>query len=85
METAYDWITVVIFAALVTRFLHQSARQEASNDKLWNYLIPSSACAFANWLGNEGHHLWAGALIAATLAYIILYVVQPFQRPHKPD
>lgn len=74
METAYDWITVVIFAGLVTRFLSQSARDDAPDDNIFHYLAASIACAFANWLGNEDHHWAAVLLIAATLGYIYIFV-----------
>lgn len=69
MNTAYDWITVVIFAGLVTRFLAQSTSEEPT-DSLWHYLLPAAGCAVANWLGNKGWHVPAVAVIAAILAYI---------------
>jgi hypothetical protein len=80
METVYDWITVAVYAVLVTRFLSQSARAEGSDDSLWHYLVPSAGCALANWLGNEGWDLAAVALIAAILFYIYRFI-WPAQRP----
>ena len=72
METAYDWITVIIFAGLVTRFLHQSSKPEADDDSMLHYLVPCVGCAVTNWLGNEGWHVAAVGMLAATLAYILL-------------
>jgi hypothetical protein len=78
METAYDWITVAIFGGLVTLFLHRSTRPDGGDDRLVHYLVPSVGCAGANWLGNEGWHILAVPLIAATLIY-----VWHFLRPHR--
>lgn len=74
MDTAYDWITVMIFAGLVTRFLQQSARPTGSEDRMRHYLIPSIGCAVANWLGNQGWHIAAVLLIAAVLWYIFHFL-----------
>ena len=74
METAYDWITVLIFAALVTRFLQSSAGDEQSDDNIWHYLVPSFGCASANWLGNSGWHWAAGAAILASIAYALYFI-----------
>jgi hypothetical protein len=70
METAFDWITVIIFAGLVTHFLSDSTRPEPSNISLWHYLLASVGCAGANWLGNEGHVLAATLLLLAILVYL---------------
>jgi hypothetical protein len=70
METAYDWITVLIFAVVVTRYLSQSVKPEGSDDRLWHYLLPAAGCAFGNWLGNEGWDLAAIAVIGATLVTV---------------
>ncbi len=81
METPYDWLTVGIFAGLVTLFLHRSADVEQPKDSLWQYLLAGVSCAGANWLGNEGWHLAATALVAGTLVYIY-FVLRPFGTPH---
>jgi ABC-type sugar transport system permease subunit len=81
MNTAYDWITVAIFAWLVTRFLAQSMTDEPS-DSLWHYLLPAAGCATANWLGNEGWHIPAVALIAVILGYI--YYLLRHASPPEP-
>lgn len=78
METAYDWITVLIFAGLVTKFLSESVKPE-SDDSIWQYLPPAIGCALANWLGNEGRDLAAVVVIALTLGYIY-YVFGPKRR-----
>jgi len=82
METIYDWVSVLIFAALVTRFLQQSARPEATGDSLWHYLVPSLGCAAANWFGNNGWHAAAILAIATTVGYI-LFFLRPFARPPR--
>jgi len=74
METVYDWITVLIFAALVTRFLQSSAGPEQSDESIWHYLVPSLGCAAANWLGNSGWHWAAGAALLGSLAYIAVFI-----------
>ena len=80
METAYDWITVLIFAGLVTRFLQVSAAPRETNDSIWHYLVPSLGCAGCNWLGNNGWHLAAIAAIAASVAYILIFLLHVGRR-----
>jgi len=74
METAYDWITVLIFAALVTRFLQSSAGDAQSDENIWHYLMPALGCAAANWLGNGGWHLAGGGAILASIAYALFFI-----------
>ena len=74
METVYDWITVLIFAALLTRFLQSSAGTEQSDESIWHYLVPSVGCAAANWLGNGGWHWAAAAAIVASIAYSLRFI-----------
>lgn len=69
METVWDWITVIAFSGLVTLLLQRSSEDEPS-DKLWQYLPPAIGCAVANYLGNEGQHWLAGALLFAVIVYI---------------
>jgi hypothetical protein len=71
METIYDWVTVLLFAGIVTLFLHRSVDAERSGDSIWKYLLASVGCAGANWLGNHGWDLAAIATLAATIAFII--------------
>lgn len=88
METAYDWITVAIFAGLVVLFLQRSS---AANpvDSIWQYLGAALGCAVANWFGNEAlkgegllYHAAAVATIIGTLAYIHI-VLKPLDRPSE--
>lgn len=80
MKTIYDWLTVLIFAALVTRFLQQSVGSHDDADSIWHYFVPCVGCAVANWLGNGGWHWPAIAVIAATVGYIAVFL-RPFFRP----
>lgn len=82
MDTPYDWVTVMIFAALVVLFLQRS--QGEPRDHMWQYLVAASGCAVTNYVGNEAVktgelmlHAGAIALLAATLAFI-WRVLEPF-------
>jgi len=77
MQTIYDWVTVALFCALVTLFLHRSVDVEEPRDSLWQYLVASAGCALTNWLGNEGHDALAIGALALTL-YYIHRVLKPF-------
>lgn len=81
METFWDWITVFIFAGLAT-LLIQRSQAEVPSDKLWQYAPPAIGCAVANYVGNEGQHLAAGAILVAIAVYIyqVLKVRLPNQR-----
>jgi len=81
LETAYDWITVAIFAGLVVLFMQRSTSDDPK-DSLWQYLVPSVGCAVANYLGNEGHSIPAILIIAASLAFTY-YVLKPFEPEDK--
>jgi len=84
METAYDWLTILVFAGLIVLFLQRS--QGEARDHLWQYLLAAIGCAVTNYLGNEAikaddlmWHLGAGASGLATLAFIWL-ALRPFER-----
>jgi hypothetical protein len=84
METAYDWLTILVFAGLIVLFLQRS--QGEPKDYLWQYLLASVGCAATNYLGNEAikledssYHLAAVALGVATLAFI-WFALKPFDR-----
>ena len=81
METIWDWVTVFIFAGLVT-LLMQRSQAEVPKDSLWQYAPPTIACAVANYLGNEGYPLPAILLLIAIGVYVyqILDVRLPSQR-----
>lgn len=82
METAYDWITVTIFAGLVTLFLSRSTRDSDREDSVWHYLPPAAGCGAANWLGNGGHGLAAAMVIVASLGYVFYFLVLPSSPSH---
>jgi hypothetical protein len=80
METAYDWITVGIFAGLVVLFMQRSTSDDVDpeDDSLWPYLGAGVGCAVSNYFGNEGMHIIAVPLIIATLGFIYFYL-KPFR------
>ena len=71
METIFDWVTMIVFAALVVLFLQRSTLDEPV-DTIWHYLPPSVACAAANYAGNEGYPIIAFVLLVAVGAYGII-------------
>ncbi len=82
METAYDWLTILVFAGLIVLFLQRS--QGEPRDHLWQYLVAAVGCAVTNYLGNEAikledstYHIGAIALGLGTLAFI-WYALKPF-------
>ncbi len=78
METPYDWLTVLIFAGLITLFLQRSSMDEPP-DTIWHYMPPAIGCALANYLGNEGMDVLAIAAIVAVIGYIFV-ILKPIQR-----
>ena len=81
MRTVYDWVTVAIFAGLVVLFVQRSTAEEEQpreHDSLLLYLGAALGCAVANYMGNNGMHLLAVPLIAATILFI-LYYLRPFK------
>jgi hypothetical protein len=80
MHTIYDWVTVAVFAGLVTRFLAQSVSDRRPDDSIWHYLPPAAGCAAANWLGNRGLDLPAIAVLVMILAYIYFVFFRPRRR-----
>ncbi len=71
METVWDWVTILVFAGLVTLMLQRSTAPEPS-DKLWQYAPPALGCAFANYLGNHDQPLLAGLIVAGAVIYIFV-------------
>lgn len=69
METAWDWLTLMVFTGLVVLLLQRSAAENPV-DKLWHYAPPAIGCAVVNYIGNEGYVWLAGAGLIAILAYI---------------
>lgn len=81
MRTIYDWVTMLIFAGLVTHYLSRAVRAEANSDGFGHYLIAGAGCAIANWLGNSGHAVEAWVLIAAVVGYIGWFVLRGHRGP----
>ena len=75
METVWDWITVFIFAGLVTLMLQRSMMEEPT-DSLWHYAPPAIGCAVVNYLGNEGYPIPAAIGLAA-IVYYVFKVLKP--------
>ncbi len=71
METIWDWLTIFIFAGLVTLLLQRSS-EDKPKDKLWQYFPPALACAMANYLGNQGVVWAAVAILAALVIYVVV-------------
>ena len=58
-----------IFAGLATLLIHRS-QEETPRDSLWQYFPPAVGCAVANYAGNEGYPVIAGAIILGIVIYI---------------
>lgn len=76
METVYDWLTVALFCVIAVIFLQRSVGPERPGDSILRYVPPAAACAGANWLGNNGHHVWAIALMVGVAGYMLI-VLRP--------
>jgi hypothetical protein len=73
MDTIYDWVSLAIFAGLVVLFLQRSTSEHTGKDApLLYYLGAGVGCAVANYLGDQGQHVIAILLLAATVAFVIL-------------
>ena len=75
MQTVYDWLTIAIFAGLITLFLQRSSADEPK-DKLYQYFPPAIGCAVANYLGNHDQDVIAILVIVAVAVYV-WYVLKP--------
>jgi hypothetical protein len=75
MQTLFDWLSLIVFAALAMLFLQRSAEGE-SMGRMWLYLPPAGGCALANYLGNNDYTLPGALLLVASVAYIVL-VLKP--------
>lgn len=82
MTTAYDWLTLALFAGIIVLFLQRSS-MENPPDRMIDYLPPTLGCAIANQAGNYGIkndnlllHGIAGAMIVGVLVYVWL-VLKP--------
>lgn len=82
METAYDWITIGIFAGLIVLFMQRSTTgEETVHDPLWMYLTAGAGCGLANYLGNNESHLLATIVLVGTVAFIF-HFLKPFSSGH---
>ncbi len=82
METAYDWLTLALFAGIIVLFLQRSS-MESPPDRMIDYLPPTLGCAIANQAGNYGIkndslllHGTAVAMIIGVVIYVWL-VLKP--------
>ncbi len=74
METAYDWISLAIFAGIIVLFLQRSS-MENPPDRMIDYLPPAIGCAIANQAGNYGIENKSILLHAVGIALLIGVVV----------
>jgi len=78
METFYDWASLGIFAGLIVLFLQRSTSEHEGKDaSLFHYLAAGAGCAVSNYLGNAGQDIFAVILLAATVAFIVIFL-KPF-------
>ena len=85
METAYDWLTLALFAGIIVLFLQRSS-MENPPDRMIDYLPPAIGCALANQAGNYGIendslllHGIAGAMIIGVVVYVWLVLKPKFK------
>jgi hypothetical protein len=83
MNTAFDILTMAIFAGLIVLFLQRSVGEPPEGDAMWQYLVAAVGCAASNYVGNQGYTVIAVFMITATLIFI-LRVLRPFERPSQP-
>ncbi len=82
METAYDWITVAIFAGLIVLFLQRSVGPD--RDHMWPYFAAAVGCAVINQVGNHaidtGSLVWHAISVAGIAAILLFihYFLRPF-------
>ena len=87
METAYDWLSLAVFAGIIVLFLQRSSMDNPP-DRMIDYLPPAIGCAIANQAGNYGvkndslamHAVGVGLLIAVVV-YVVLVLKPNFKQP----
>jgi hypothetical protein len=78
MKTAFDFLTLGIFAGLIVLFLQRSMSEgDFRDDPMWRYLAAAVGCAAANYLGNEVSVLAGIVVVVGTIGFI-LYELRPF-------
>lgn len=75
MRTIFDWLSLVLFAALAILFLRRSVEGESVRS-MWKYLPPAIACAVGNYVGNNGQALLAVLFFGFAVAFG-LFVLKP--------
>ncbi|RYX81297.1 hypothetical protein EON83_24600 [bacterium] len=83
METAFDFLTMAVFAGLIVLFLQRSVGDDPTEDSIWQYLIASVGCAVSNYLGNNSYTLLGLIVLVVTLIFIY-YVLRPLDRWRQP-
>lgn len=76
METAYDWLSLAIFAGIIVLFLQRSS-MENPPDRMIDYLPPALGCAIANQAGNyalENNSILMHVVGVALLVGVVVYV-----------
>ena len=73
-----QWIIEVGDDDFETAVLQRSQEDSAVRDTMISYLPPAVGCAVANYLGNEGHDVFAIITVILVLAYIAL-VIKPYE------
>ena len=76
METAYDWLSLAIFAGIIVLFLQRSS-MENPPDRMIDYLPPALGCAIANQAGNyaiENDSMLMHGVAVAMLGGVVAYV-----------
>jgi hypothetical protein len=78
LDTIYDWLSLAIFAGLIVLFLQRSTSEHQGKDvSLFYYLGAGVGCAVANYAGDQGQDIIAIVLLAATVAFIAIFL-KPF-------
>lgn len=76
MQTVFDWMSVLLFGALVVLYLQRSASPQPV-DRPWQYLPPAIGCALANYIGNHGSSVIAVLILVLVIAYIFYALLRP--------
>ena len=79
MHTIFDWVTMLVFGALATLFLHRSIGTRIRGDHAWKYLPAALGCVAIDMVGNAGQRLLAILLLIVVVAYGMA-VLKPWTR-----
>lgn len=85
MDTAYDWLSLALFAGIIVLFLQRSSMDNPP-DRMIDYLPPAIGCAIANQAGNYGvrndsllMQLVGIALLLGVIVYVLLVLKPKFK------